>query len=166
MFKIGSCRLNYLKDLDKHNQLYFTHTTNEVIQLLNFLDGKKNDGIYINAFPDNFTEKIANMVEKINSCKYFLIEISSIKKLVDSNGIHYPSVELGRQYKNHKLKCVLKSKVEIINDLYEIVRLIFKYKNIKKVIIQGHYDFGINNRKIIDDAIIEFKKNIIITMLK
>ncbi len=156
MFKIGSCRLNYLNNLNVYNQLYFTHTSNEVIQLLEFLSGKNNNGIFINAFPDDFNERINEMKDNIKNCEYILIEFSSIKKLIDINGIHYPSVELGRQYKNHKLKAILSTKEEIIQNIHKIMELISKYKNVKKIIFHGHYDIGVKNRKVIDDALLEF----------
>ena len=168
IFKIGSCRLNYLhfdsiKKIEYINSPYYTHTTKEVIQLLEFLNGKKNNSVFINSFPKNYEKIINNNKKLFKESDLVLIEISSIKELKDINGFYYNAVELGRNYKNHKIKINMPSEKELYNDLLKIKELIKK-----PVIFQGHINLNfknigfIKNRVIIDDILKRFDNSIIL----
>lgn len=163
VFQIGSCRLNYInnnKNTIVNRPIYFTHTTKEILQLLKFINGAKQNAIYKKAFPHDFEKKINNCIKIFDKSSIILIEISSIKELVDENKIYYNAVDLGRNYNNHILKVKIQKENELLNDINEIINILFKMnKKIDKIIFQGHFDNNIKNRTIIDNALRKIKKN-------
>ena len=165
IFKFGSCRINYFNcnKFTVYNQIYYTHTTKEILQVLDFFNGLKNNATYKKAFPDNFNSILQNKKKEFKKSDCVLIEISSLKEVSDSNGFYYNSVSIGREYKKHKARMKKADYNELISDIKKI-----KMRINKKIIFQGHINLLFKNigyvkdREVIDKAIIDYGDNYII----
>lgn len=164
LFKFGSCRINYLNNQqDIYNQIYYTHTTKEILQIIDFFNGLQNNSVYVKAFPNNFRTLVSRKKKEFKKADAVLIEISSLKILKDSRGFFYNSVHLGKAYKNHNIKFVKQTYDDLINDIFLIKKRINK-----KIIFQGHINLDFENighikdREIIDQAIMDSHDNYVI----
>jgi hypothetical protein len=165
VYRIGSCRTNYLckkDDINTNNYLYgnFTHTTKEVIQQIKMLNNEIN--IHECEYPKCFTTYISKSKTingMYNDADVILIELSSIKEVIDNAGFYYNIVELMRHYNPKEVPTKYVCQNATLEDVKNDISIIKSMIN-KPIIFQGHINMNfINNtsklssRKLIDQAI-------------
>jgi hypothetical protein len=147
--------------------LTFTHNTKEVIQLINFLKGKKEmpepyDRLCFRTPLDlglNHGIKLTdNHKECYNSTQIFIIEICSRKKYIH-NGYYLHHLAVDKrfntsasipEYITNEYTIVKQDDKEIEEDIEEIQRLIFP----RKLVIVSHYNAKLNGEYITDRHIL------------
>lgn len=161
----GTCRLNSIQnDTYLSNSISYTHSTKEVIQLIQFLQGKLtipppyNQLCFRTAICNNshinLCDEYTNLFQNTDT---FIIEICSMKKYMH-NGFymhHLPFDKLWHQYDNHRhthyidnvpsdvmenFTIETQSDEEIENDILEIQKMLYP----KKLILVTHYNSKIN----------------------
>jgi hypothetical protein len=181
VFVFGSCRTSYLKTNDKYSVIKnhdFTHSTKEVLQYLDFFDNKKNvlealypSGIIYNDYLDTFNPDYYK--KQLEESDIIVIELSSIQSYYDYKKYYYQLDRLS------KIKNLSKSEwVDKDNNFHEVLQEEDLYNDMitiqsrinKPIIYQGHVNFYfdnyeplkhknyvINEREIIDNAIIKYE---------
>ena len=120
---IGSCRINNpllskkIKNLEFHLPEYYTHSTKETIQILNFLLKKNNLQIYKKEFNNKieFSENDVLFIE-ICSKKVFYYEENNNK--IYLNNSQYNDIDSDNKHE------YMQSDEEIISDLNEITNMV------------------------------------------
>lgn len=153
----GSCRIDSINNNNNLNNLItFTHSTKEVIQLIEFLLGHINitspydiycfrSGIIYNKpilLKNNFIE----LFKKSTLC---IIEICSIRTYIENNYyLHHLAVD--KRYPEHRntsstilhnYKCIIQTDDEIEKDILKIQQLISP----RKLLLVTHYNSKLNN---------------------
>jgi len=169
----GTCRLNSIKGSNNlNNDINYTHSTKEVIQMISFLKGDLNIPPVYNrlcfrsALAKNKIINFSNTFkERFLNTEIFIIEICSMKKYIH-NGFymhHLPfdkmwhlaekeDKDYNTRYKHyiddtpkHILDNVIiekQSDEEIENDIIKIQKLLYP----KKIIIVSHYNSKMNGK--------------------
>jgi hypothetical protein len=174
----GSCRSTLIPS-NKYKIINFiyTHTTKEVIQLLlySYSNIEKQKNILSNEFIlVNMTiEKFKNIKELCDNCDIILIEISSIKEIINNNGYYFNQWVVRDNIINKKpnIEKNIKIKIASVNDLKQDIKFIKNFfPETKKIIFQSHINLNfegldslknikiippIESRTIIDNAINE-----------
>ena len=149
----GTCRLKEINNNNNLNNLIsYTHSTKEVIQFINFLQGKLNIPIPYNklcfrtAICDN---KFIDYDDKYNKLfidtDIFIIEICSNKKYIHNNFyLHHLCVD--KRFSEYNINTpqeilnnfiiIKQSDEEIEDDILEIQKLLYP----RKIIIVSHYN--------------------------
>lgn len=161
----GTCRLNSIQnDTYLNNLISYTHSTKEVIQLIQFLQGTLtipspyNQLCFRTAICNsNYIDLCDDYMNRFQNTDTFIIEICSRKKYMH-NGFymhHLPFDKLWHQYDNHRHAYFIEnvpsdvmenytmetqSDEEIENDIIEIQKMLSP----KKIIIISHYNSKIN----------------------
>ncbi len=161
----GTCRLNSIPNHNNlNNLLNYTHSTKEVIQLINFLKGDLNipepfnklcfrTGICENR-PIEYSEEYSKLFADTD---IFIIEICSAKTYIYKNYyLHHLCVD--KRFSSYNMTTSIdvllnhtvkkQSDEEIETDILEIQRLLFP----KKIIIVSHYNCIYNGAYIKDRA--------------
>lgn len=156
----GSCRIDGISNNnDLNNLINYTHSTKEVIQLINFLNGYITlqsplnilcfrTGI-INDKPIEYNNIFTEKFNKSNLC---VVEICSDKIYkYDNYFLHHLSVDKRLNWWNNtpsivfeNYKCIKQSNDEIENDILEIQKLIYP----RKLILVTHYNSKLNGNYI------------------
>lgn len=181
VFRLGSCRTDYISDKKGYivNSPEFTHTTREVMHLIDLYEGKISLDNCV--FPSLHNHDLKKENENFNAADVFLIEISSLKIVNDLNGHHYNINKLKKEigdenfrwslikndYQNKwKLNYRLQTLDELVNDI-ELISNRLK----KPIFFQSHANFDflgikIPDRRIIDEGVsIGSERNIILSQI-
>jgi hypothetical protein len=155
----GSCRINDVKNSNNlNNLLNYTHSTKEVIQLIEFLKGEKNIPTPYNKlcfrtpiiFPEIDISSNEMYKQLFIDSEYCVIEICS-KKLYTHNGYYLHHLCVDRRFSqwnkntpkdifdNYKIE--IQTDAEILNDIIHIKKILSP----KKIIIVSHYNSLVNN---------------------
>ena len=157
----GSCRINGVNNNNNlNNMINYTHSTKEVIQLINFLTGDSeipspyNKLCFRTAICNNIPIVFKDEYKQLFiDTKVFIIEICSNKKYIHNNYyLHHLCVDKRFiLHNNNTPKEILKNYIietqqseEIEHDIILIQQLLFP----RKIIIVSHYNSKINNKYI------------------
>jgi len=171
IFKIGSCRSSIneyvLPDIDIFYNYDFCHSTKEVLQYIDFMEGKKklNKNKEMQCIMDNPEAYDAKYYKKYyDEADIIYIEVSSIK-IFEYDSYYYSQTRYRSFTENSNnveldTICYSMTLEQLENDIEEIKKRINK-----PVIFQGHYDVSrlvdknfnkklIETRKLIDNALL------------
>jgi UDP-N-acetylglucosamine 4-epimerase len=168
IFKFGSCRSSInsfvAPNIDIFDNYDFSHTTKEVLQYIDFMEGhkslnKNNEMQSIMNYPESYNQKYFK--KYYDEADIIYIEISSIKIIKYDN--YYYSITRNNTYKNLNnikldTKIYIMTLEQLNNDINEI-----KNRINKPIIFQGHYHLFENkknlDRNTIDTAILNSANN-------